>query len=181
MIIGLPKEIKKNEYRVAATPAAVAALIRKGNSVLFEHDCGLGSGFPDTEYLAAGAEMVSHEDVYRKCDMLYKVKEIEPAEYDLLHEGQIVFTYCLVPFCFCLMMRLPVLLPVLYFLLMVDSLPIAGCNDARYLSNCRTGRRAERRDDPRGLASVSLRQKAEPCADFAAGLYEIPFQRRIYH
>lgn len=93
MIIGLPKEIKKNEYRVAATPAAVAALIRKGNSVLFEHDCGLGSGFPDTEYLAAGAEMVSHEDVYRKCDMLYKVKEIEPAEYDLLHEGQIVFTY----------------------------------------------------------------------------------------
>lgn len=93
MIIGLPKEIKKNEYRVAATPSAVAALIRKGNSVLFEHDCGLGSGFPDAEYLAAGAEMASHEDVYRKCDMLYKVKEIEPAEYDLLHEGQIVFTY----------------------------------------------------------------------------------------
>ena len=93
MIIGLPKEIKKNEYRVAATPAAVAAFTRAGHKVLFEHDCGIGSGFADEEYIASGAEMKSHEDVYRLCDMLYKVKEIEPAEYDLLHEGMIVFTY----------------------------------------------------------------------------------------
>ncbi len=93
MIIGLPKEIKKNEYRVAATPSAVAALVRKGHTVLFEADCGVGSGFANEEYIAAGGQMKLHEEVYRQCDMLYKVKEIEPSEYDLLHENQIVFTY----------------------------------------------------------------------------------------
>lgn len=93
MIIGLPKEIKKNEYRVAATPSAVAALVRKGHTVLFEADCGVGSGFTNEEYIAAGGQMKLHEEVYRQCDMLYKVKEIEPSEYDLLHENQIVFTY----------------------------------------------------------------------------------------
>ena len=93
MIIGLPKEIKKNEYRVAATPSAVAALVRKGHTVLFEADCGAGSGFTNEEYIAAGGQMKLHEEVYRQCDMLYKVKEIEPSEYDLLHENQIVFTY----------------------------------------------------------------------------------------
>lgn len=93
MIIGVPKEIKKNEFRVAATPSAVAAFVRKGHTVYFEHDCGVGSGFPDEEYLEAGGEMHSHEEVYCLSDMLYKVKEIEPSEYDLLHENQIVFTY----------------------------------------------------------------------------------------
>lgn len=93
MIIGLPKEIKKNEYRVAAPPSAVAALTGKGHTVLFETDCGVGSGFSNEAYRAAGGVECAHEEVYRKCDMLYKVKEIEPAEYDLLHEGQIVFTY----------------------------------------------------------------------------------------
>ena len=93
MIIGLPKEIKKNEYRVAATPSAVADLVRRGNTVLFETDCGVGSGFANADYIAAGGKECSHEEVYRGCDMLYKVKEIESAEYDLLHEGQIVFTY----------------------------------------------------------------------------------------
>ena len=93
MIIGLPKEIKKNEYRVAATPSAVAALVRKGHTVLFETNCGLGSGFPDEDYLAAGGLLTERDEVYRRCDMLYKVKEIEESEFDLLHEGQIVFTY----------------------------------------------------------------------------------------
>lgn len=93
MIIGLPKEIKKNEYRVAATPDAVAALVRAGATVLFEKDCGAGSGFADEAYAAAGGKLAAREDVYRKSDMVYKVKEIEPAEYDLLHDGQIVFTY----------------------------------------------------------------------------------------
>ncbi len=93
MVIGLPREIKKNEYRVAATPAAVAAFVRRGHTVLFEHDCGCGSGFADEEYIAAGGTLCAHEDVYRKCDMLYKVKEIEESEFDLLHKGQIVFTY----------------------------------------------------------------------------------------
>lgn len=93
MIIGLPKEIKKNEYRVAATPNAVAALVRAGAEVLFEADCGKGSGFPDEAYEAAGAKKAPREDVYRKSDMIYKVKEIEESEYDMLHEGQVVFTY----------------------------------------------------------------------------------------
>ena len=93
MIIGLPKEIKENEYRVAATPAAVATLVRKGNTVLFEHDCGAGSGFSDEEYIAAGGQLSEHEDLYRNSDMIYKVKEIEASEYDLLHEGQIFFSY----------------------------------------------------------------------------------------
>lgn len=93
MIIGLPKEVKKNEYRVAATPSAVAALVRAGHTVLFEQDCGVGSGFSNEEYQTAGGKISTHEEVYRQCDMLYKVKEIEDCEYDLLHEGQIVFTY----------------------------------------------------------------------------------------
>ncbi|MDO4418316.1 MAG: alanine dehydrogenase [Eubacteriales bacterium] len=93
MIIGIPKEIKKNEYRVAAVPAAVASFVRRGHTVLFEPSCGAGSGFPDAAYIEAGGTPCPHEDLYRRCDLLYKVKEIEPAEYDLLHEGQIVFTY----------------------------------------------------------------------------------------
>ena len=93
MVIGLPKEIKKNEYRVAATPSAVAAFVRRGHTVLFEPSCGAGSGFPDEDYVNAGGTPCPHDDLYRRCDMLYKVKEIEAPEYDLLHEGQIVFTY----------------------------------------------------------------------------------------
>lgn len=93
MIIGLPKEIKKNEYRVAATPSAVAAFVRRGHTVLFEPSCGDGSGFPDEAYMEAGGTPCPHNDLYRRCDMLYKVKEIEASEYDLLHEGQIIFTY----------------------------------------------------------------------------------------
>ena len=93
MIIGLPKEIKTNEYRVAATPSAVAALVRAGAQVLFERGCGLGSGFPDESYTQAGGQLAPREEVYRRCDMLYKVKEIEPSEYGLLHRRQIVFTY----------------------------------------------------------------------------------------
>lgn len=93
MIIGLPKEIKTNEYRVAATPSAVAALVRRGNTVLFEADCGKGSGFSDESYIQAGGQLRPREEVYQQCDMLYKVKEIEPLEYSLLHPGQTVFTY----------------------------------------------------------------------------------------
>ena len=93
MIIGLPKEIKKNEYRVAAVPSAVASFVRRGHTVLFEPGCGEGSGFSDEAYIAAGGTPCPHEEVYRRCDMLYKVKEIEAAEYGLLHEGQIAFTY----------------------------------------------------------------------------------------
>lgn len=93
MIIGLPKEIKENEYRVAATPSAVAALVRKGNTVLFEHNCGKGSSFSDEDYIAAGGQLCERVELYHKSDMIYKVKEVEASEYDLFHEGQIIFTY----------------------------------------------------------------------------------------
>ncbi|HQC35907.1 MAG TPA: alanine dehydrogenase [Bacillota bacterium] len=93
MIIGIPKEIKKNEYRVFATPEAVKVLVSNGHSVLFEPGCGEGSGFSDEEYVNAGAVPEQHKDLYEKCDMLCKVKEIEPSEYDLLHKNQIVLCY----------------------------------------------------------------------------------------
>lgn len=93
MIIGVPKEIKHNEYRVAAVPSSVSALTRKGHTVYVEYGAGTGSGFPDQEYIDAGAIMAEKDDVYTKCDLLYKVKEIEFSEYNLLRRGQIVMTY----------------------------------------------------------------------------------------
>ena len=93
MIIGIPKENKHNEFRVAATPAAVSLLTRSGHMVYVEHGAGLGSGFSDAEYLAAGAYLAEKPAVYAQAELLYKVKEIEPSEYGLLHKGQIIFTY----------------------------------------------------------------------------------------
>jgi alanine dehydrogenase len=93
MIIGIPKEIKKNEFRVAAIPSAVSAFVNHGHTVLVESNAGLSSGFTDEQYEKAGARITPREDLYRSCDMLYKVKEIEASEYDLLHENQIVMTY----------------------------------------------------------------------------------------
>lgn len=93
MIIGVPKEIKKNEYRVALTPSDASMLVGAGHRVLIEYNAGNGSGFSDEMYRDAGCEITSHEKLYKTCDMLYKVKEIEESEYELLHEGQIVFTY----------------------------------------------------------------------------------------
>ncbi len=93
MIIGVPKENKRNEYRVAAVPSSVSALTKKGHTVYVEYSAGEGSGFSDGEYIEAGAVMASKKEVYTKCDLLYKVKEIEPSEYDMLRRGQIVVTY----------------------------------------------------------------------------------------
>lgn len=93
MIIGVPKEIKKNEFRVASIPSAVSTLVNHGHTVLVEPNAGIGSGFRDTEYEKAGAKITHREELYQNCDMLYKVKEIEASEYDLLHENQIVLTY----------------------------------------------------------------------------------------
>lgn len=93
MIIGVPKEIKHNEFRVAAVPSAVSALTQKGHTVYVEYGAGEGSGFSDKEYMDSGAQMAVKKDVYTKCDLLYKVKEIEPSEYNMLRRGQIVMTY----------------------------------------------------------------------------------------
>lgn len=94
MIIGVPKEIKNNEDRVALTPAGAAELVRRGNQVFVQASAGLGSGFADTEYSNAGADILpSLEDVYAAADMIIKVKEPIAPEYKLIREGQLIYTY----------------------------------------------------------------------------------------
>ncbi|MFZ2196390.1 MAG: alanine dehydrogenase [Thermodesulfovibrionales bacterium] len=93
MIIGIPKEIKKEEYRVAITPAGVTELKREGHTVLIETDAGRGSGFSDDDYLAADADVVDKATLFKKSDLIVKVKEPLPDEYDFIREGQTVFTY----------------------------------------------------------------------------------------
>ncbi|MBZ0156809.1 MAG: alanine dehydrogenase [Alphaproteobacteria bacterium] len=93
MVIGVPKEVKKEEYRVGMTPPGIAELKRDGHSLLVETGAGAGSGFGDEEYRAAGAELMDRASLFRKADLIVKVKEPVAAEYDLLREGQILFTY----------------------------------------------------------------------------------------
>lgn len=94
MIIGVPKEIKVQEYRVALLPSAAYQLIKRGHTVLVERGAGIGAGYPDAEYESAGATMVpTHEEVFAKADLIIKVKEPLPSEYPLLRKGQILFTY----------------------------------------------------------------------------------------
>jgi alanine dehydrogenase len=94
MIIGIPKEIKENEYRVAMVPAGVRALVENGHRVLIERSSGEDSGISDEEYLRVGAEVKeSPQAVFSEAEMIVKVKEPLPAEYDLLNEGQILFTF----------------------------------------------------------------------------------------
>ena len=94
MIIGIPKEIKNNENRVALTPAGAMELVRRGHKVYVQSTAGVNSGFKDEDYVAQGAEiMPTIEDVYAIAEMIVKVKEpIEP-EYKLIRKGQLVFTY----------------------------------------------------------------------------------------
>lgn len=94
MVIGVPKEIKNNENRVALTPAGVTELRRYGHVVYVQVNAGEGSGFEDEEYIAAGAIMLpTIEDVYSIAEMIMKVKEPIAAEYDLIKEDQLLFTY----------------------------------------------------------------------------------------
>lgn len=94
MIIGVPKEIKDNEYRVALTPSGVSALTGTGHEVIVESKAGEGSGFGDAVFEEAGARVLSSaEEVYNAADMIVKVKEPLEAEYTLLKTGQIVFTF----------------------------------------------------------------------------------------
>ncbi len=94
MKIGVPKEIKAQENRVALTPAGVDTLVRAGHEVYIENGAGSGSGFSDEEYGKAGAKMLkTPAGVFDAADMIIKVKEPLPAEYDLFRENQILFTY----------------------------------------------------------------------------------------
>ena len=94
MIIGVPKEIKEQEQRVALLPSATNQLTRRGHSVLVEKNAGLGTGYPDQDYVKAGAEIVEQaKEVFARADMIVKVKEPLKAEFPLLRRGQILFTY----------------------------------------------------------------------------------------
>ena len=94
MIIGVPKEIKDNENRVGTIPAGVQALVSRGHTVLVQKGAGEGSGLGDEAYEEAGAKVVSTaRQVYREAEMIQKVKEPLPSEFDLLRSGQILFTY----------------------------------------------------------------------------------------
>ena len=94
MKIGCVKEIKNNEFRVGLTPDNVRAYIAAGHHVYMEMGAGEGSGFADTEYVAAGASLIDNAaDVWHLVDMMVKVKEPLPCEYELFHEGLILYTY----------------------------------------------------------------------------------------
>ncbi|BHH84667.1 alanine dehydrogenase [Desulforhopalus sp. 52FAK] len=94
MIVGILKEIKVLENRVCMVPSGVATMIANGHKVIVEKNAGAGAGYPDAEYTAAGASIAdTPKEVFDACDMVMHVKEPQPSEYDLIREGQIVFTY----------------------------------------------------------------------------------------
>lgn len=94
MRIGVPKEIKRHEYRVGMTPASVKAYVKNGHEVLVEKGAGIGSGYEDPEYQGSGARITADKaDLFRQSEMIVKVKEPLAEEYALFHEGQILYTY----------------------------------------------------------------------------------------
>lgn len=94
MIIGVPKEIKNNENRVALTPAGTQELVKNGHTVYVQAMAGAGSGFPDEQYVAAGAQIIANAaDIFAKAEMIIKVKEPIEQEYKLIRKDQLIFTY----------------------------------------------------------------------------------------
>ncbi|UOE21809.1 alanine dehydrogenase [Thermobifida halotolerans] len=94
MRVGVPREVKNHEYRVAITPAGVHELVRHGHEVLVEHDAGVGSSISDAEYAAAGARVLgTAEDVWGEAELVLKVKEPVAEEYPRMRKGQVLFTY----------------------------------------------------------------------------------------
>jgi len=94
MIVGIPKEVKEDEYRVAILPVGVEELVSRGHKVLVQVNSGIGSGLADDDYLQAGAELCeSGEDIFKRADLIVKVKEPMPSEWPLIRPGQALFTY----------------------------------------------------------------------------------------
>jgi alanine dehydrogenase len=94
MLIGCPKEIKPQEFRVGLTPDAVSEAVRNGHSVMIETNAGIGAGFEDAQYVAAGAEIVdTAAEIFARAEMIVKVKEPQAVERKMLREGQLLFTY----------------------------------------------------------------------------------------
>src|SRR3974390_1509269 len=94
MNIGVPREIKEQEFRVALTPSGVYQLAKRGHEVIVERGAGVGAGFADAGYEHAGARLAdAHDAVFAKADLIVKVKEPLPSEFSLLRTGQLLFTY----------------------------------------------------------------------------------------
>ncbi|MDT8391152.1 MAG: alanine dehydrogenase [Lentisphaeria bacterium] len=94
MKVGVAKEIKRHEYRVGLTPTDAKSYVAHGHQVLVEQDAGDEAGFPDAAYVAAGATIIPEtRALFDEAEMIVKVKEPQPSEYDLLHEGQLLYTY----------------------------------------------------------------------------------------
>jgi alanine dehydrogenase len=94
MKVGVPRELKNHEYRVAITPAGVHELVRAGHQVFIEQDAGTGSAIPDADFVAAGASIVpAADDVWATSELVLKVKEPVPEEYHRMRKGQVLFTY----------------------------------------------------------------------------------------
>lgn len=94
MIVGVPREIKRDEYRVAMLPVGVEEMLRAGHTVLMEAGAGVGSGLSDHEYLRAGVELVSSaSEIFARAEMIVKVKEPQESEWSMLRGGQVLFTY----------------------------------------------------------------------------------------
>ncbi len=94
MLIGILKEIKVKENRVCMTPTGVVTMVANGHQLLIENNAGVGSGFDNEAYIAAGASIAdTPAEIYEKCEMVMHVKEPQPSEYDMLRKGQILFTY----------------------------------------------------------------------------------------
>jgi alanine dehydrogenase len=94
LLVGVPKEIKNHEYRVAITPAGVVEFVKNGHQVVVEKNAGVGSAISDDEYVKAGAKILdSSDEVWAKSDLILKVKEPIAAEYPKMRKDQILFTY----------------------------------------------------------------------------------------
>src|SRR5688572_26570490 len=94
MIIGVPKEIKNNENRVALTPAGTQELVKRGHAVFVQSTAGIGSGFSNEAYMKAGGKMMDDAaEIYNRAEMIIKVKEPIEEEYKLIRKDQLVFTY----------------------------------------------------------------------------------------
>lgn len=94
MLVGVPKEIKNNEFRVGLTPGSVRELVAHGHQVAVERNCAVTIGFDNIQYLEAGATILeSAEEIFTSCDMIVKVKEPQPQECKLLREGQLLFAF----------------------------------------------------------------------------------------
>src|SRR3954470_3735621 len=94
MRVGIPREVKDNEYRVAITPAGAHELVAAGHTVYLEKEAGVGSSIPDEDFIAAGAEILgSADDVWAEAELVLKVKEPIAEEYPRMRRGQVLFTY----------------------------------------------------------------------------------------